>query len=77
MPQPELEPEPIELDSEPARRSVAIYAETDAAFGALLEELQAVQARYKERVEAKVQERLLSKQVQVEIRQWVRAYVCV
>ena len=80
MPEPEPEPELMGLDPalEPrARGSVAMYAETDAAFGALLEELQAVQARCKERIEAKVQECLSSKQVQLEIRQWVRACVCV
>ena len=76
MPEPEPEPEPelMELNSDDAaRQSVAMYAETDAAFGALLEELQAVQARCKERIEAKVQECLSSKKVQLEIRQWVRA----
>ena len=40
MPEPEPEPELVELSLDPARRrSVAnMYAETDAAFGALLEE---------------------------------------
>lgn len=76
----EPEPEPelmagLDPQLEPARRSAAMYAETDTAFGALLKELQAVQARCKERIEAKVRECLSSKQVQLEIREWVRAYV--
>lgn len=74
MPEPEPEPELMELNLDPARSVATFYAETDAAFGALLEELLAVQARCKERIEAKVQECLSSKQTQLEIRHWVRTY---
>ena len=44
MPEPEPEPELMELNLDPARSVATFYAETDAAFGALLEELLAVQA---------------------------------
>ena len=41
--EPEPQPELMEPNSDnAARESVALYTETDAAFGALLEELQAV-----------------------------------
>ena len=75
---PDLEPEPEldpELDEPPERASVAIYAQTEAAFGALLEELQSIQARCDERIDAEVQRCLSTKPVQLEIRQWVRAHL--